>query len=133
MHCICVESVKISVESVVESLVSKYEKHFDSSRQPTEEHAVDEMIILENGPLLHQADNVIEKAMRKYWKNGEWHFIRKHENVRSYTGGSRNLSFLLCKVTFDLQFLCVFLHCVYISFLKWLYFYPILPNLMPYG
>ena len=88
VHCICVASVKISVESVVESLVSKYEKHFDSSRQPTEEHAVDEMIILENGPLLHQADNVIEKAMSKYWKNGEWHFIRKHENVRSYTGGS---------------------------------------------
>ena len=52
-NSILAASVKVSVESVVESLVSKYEKHFDSSRQPSEDHAVDEMIIYENGPLLH--------------------------------------------------------------------------------
>ena len=41
--CICTGVVKISVESVVESLVSRYEKHFDSSRQLKESRALEEM------------------------------------------------------------------------------------------
>ena len=48
----------ISVESVVESLVSRYEKHFDSSRQPTKQDSLDEIIIAENEPLLHHADEI---------------------------------------------------------------------------
>ena len=40
IHLICVACVKVSVESVVEILVSRYEKLFDSSRQPTEQHSV---------------------------------------------------------------------------------------------
>ena len=92
VHCICVASVKVSVESVVESLVSRFEHHFGSSRQPSEEHSLDEMIIVENGPLLHHADTIIENAMTNYWKehdeNGDWHFIRRTEDVRSYTGGT---------------------------------------------
>ena len=56
----------ISVESVVESLVSRYEKHFDSSRQPTEQHSLDEMIIAENRPLLHHTDEILERAMNQY-------------------------------------------------------------------
>ena len=32
IHLICVACVKVSVESVVEILVSRYEKLFDSSR-----------------------------------------------------------------------------------------------------
>ena len=91
-HCICVASVKISVGSVVESLVSRYENHFTSSRQETEEHALEEMIIAENGPLLQHADPTLEKAMENYWKSGEkdgeWHFIRRSQNIRSYTGDS---------------------------------------------
>ena len=55
-------------ESVVESLVSRYEKHFDSSRQPTEQHSLDEMIIAENRPLLHHADEILERAMNRYWR-----------------------------------------------------------------
>ena len=92
VHCICVASVKVSVESVVESLVSQYENHFDSSRQPSEEHSLDEMIIVENGPLLHHADTIIDDAMIKYWREhnekGEWHFLRRTDDVRSYIGGS---------------------------------------------
>ena len=56
----------ISVESVVESLVSRYEKHFDSSRQPTKQHSLDEIIIAENEPLLHHADEILERAMCQY-------------------------------------------------------------------
>ena len=55
--------VKFSVNNVVETLVSRYEKHFDSSRQPTKQHSLDEMVIAENGPLLSHADEILEKAM----------------------------------------------------------------------
>ena len=47
--------------------VSIYEKHFDKTRQPDEDHAFDEMVIAENGPLLHEADKILEHAMDKYW------------------------------------------------------------------
>ena len=66
IHLICVACVKVSVESVVESLVSRYEKHFDSSRQPTKQHSLDEIIIAENEPLLHHADEILERAMCQY-------------------------------------------------------------------
>ena len=66
IHLTCVACVKVSVESVVESLVSRYEKHFDSSRQPTKQHSLDEIIIAENEPLLHHADEILERAMCHY-------------------------------------------------------------------
>ena len=80
MHCICVASVKVSVESVVESLLSRYEQHFHPARQSSEEHALEEMLIAENGPCLAQSKHVLEAAMNDYWKKstkkGHWHFIR---------------------------------------------------------
>ena len=89
VHCICVASVKISVETVVESLVSRYESHFTSSWQGTEEQALEEMIIAENGPCYN---TILEKAMEHFWKNrekdGKWHFIRRSQNIRSYMGDS---------------------------------------------
>ena len=92
VHIILTACVKISVESIVESLVSRYENHFTSSRQLTEEHALDEMIISENGPNLHEADSILERAMNRYWsensQNGKWHFIRSGENIKNYLGGS---------------------------------------------
>ena len=57
-----------------------------------EEHALNEMVISENGPLLHHAETILEGAMDKYWKehtvNGKWHFLRNTEDIRSYTGGA---------------------------------------------
>ena len=52
MHSICCAAIKVSVESNVESLVSRYETHFDKSRQLFEEFAMEEMMIAENGPTL---------------------------------------------------------------------------------
>ena len=52
MHSICCAAIKVSVESNVESLVSRYETHFDKSRQLSEESAMEEMMIAENGPTL---------------------------------------------------------------------------------
>ena len=79
IHLICVACAKDSVEGVAESLVSRYEKHFDSSRQPTEQHSLDEMIIAaENRPLLHHADEILERVINQYWRvgnrDGKWHF-----------------------------------------------------------
>ena len=41
-------ALKLSVESVVETIVSRYEKHFEKGRQLTEENALCEMEIAEN-------------------------------------------------------------------------------------
>ena len=68
--------VKVSVDIIVESLISRYEKNFDFSQQPTEQHSLDKMIIAENGPLLHHADEMLERAMNQYWRvvncDGKW-------------------------------------------------------------
>ena len=50
------------------------------------------MSIAENGPLLQHADVLLERAMNKYWKKsgnakGEWHFLRRSDDIRSYIGG----------------------------------------------
>ena len=90
--CTIFSCVKVSIESVVEGLVSRYENHFSPARQPNEDSSLNEMIIAENGPLLQYADNILEKAMNQYWKEntatGKWHFIRNTEYIRTYTGGA---------------------------------------------
>ena len=81
MQGILCASVKVSVESVVESLVSRYESHFTKSRNLEEENAMDEMVIAENGPSIFRANAVLSAAMNQYWKttskSGRWHFIRE--------------------------------------------------------
>ena len=80
LHCLCVAAVKFSVESSVESLVSRYERHFDKGRQLHETDANHEMAISENGPMLHNADPVIKRSLNKYVRDhnksgkGRWHF-----------------------------------------------------------
>ena len=68
------------------SLVSRYTNHLISVRQETvEEHAVQEMIIAENGPELQLVDLLIETAMSEYWrKEGKvsgWHYVQRSENL----------------------------------------------------
>ena len=89
LHIICCGAVKLAVESVVESLVSRYEQHFTKSRQLEEEHKMQEMEIAENGPILVRAEPVLKEAMQKYWdahNNGCWHFLRTSRNIKSYEG-----------------------------------------------
>ena len=52
MQAITVYSVKQTVESVLESLVSKYENHFTHNRNMDEEHINEEFEIATNGPCL---------------------------------------------------------------------------------
>ena len=89
----CIIAVKVSIESVVESLVSRYEYHFSSSRQAYKDHALNEMIIDENGPLINHADRILEKSLNEYWKDhhknidGSWHFLNCSHDIRSYIQG----------------------------------------------
>ena len=59
-------SLKVSIESLVESLVSRYEKHFDKERNLLEDNAMDEIEISENGPTIFKADNILKAAMNRY-------------------------------------------------------------------
>ena len=99
LHSIITASIKTSVESVVESLVSRYETHFDAKRQLKEIHALDEMIIAENGPDLVHADNLLRSAMDKYWKeksqDGSWHFCHRSEDIRTFSNNSKVIQKLL--------------------------------------
>ena len=52
LQCLLALAVKYSVESSVESLISRYEVHFDKTRQLTEAKAHMEMFVSENGPIL---------------------------------------------------------------------------------
>ena len=81
VHCICAAAIKISVESDVESLVSRYEKHFKAIRKLGEENAEQEIEISENGQKLIHADKILKKSMDEYWNSngtGEWHFVHKN-------------------------------------------------------
>ena len=57
MHVICTAAIKVSVESDVESLVSRYETHFDKSQQLTKNAALEEIMIAENDPNLVHLDS----------------------------------------------------------------------------
>ena len=54
IHCLLSVAVKYSVESSVESLISRYEVHFGPGRQLDQENAHMEMYTAENGPILVQ-------------------------------------------------------------------------------
>ena len=76
LQAIAVSSVKHSCESILESLVSKFENHFDSRRNMGEDSAVEEFTIAVNGPSLAHADSIVEEAMNLYWKGQDWHFFK---------------------------------------------------------
>ena len=92
MHCV----EKFPLKVLQKAWYHDMKKHFDSSRQPTEQHSLDEMIIAENRPLLHHADEILERAMNRYWRvakrYGKWHFLRRTEDIHLYTGSCIRLS-----------------------------------------
>ena len=78
-------AVKYSVELSVESLISRYEVHFDKSRQLGEEKAHMEMFVSQNGPVLVRADPLLKRAMDKFFKDknprgdGAWNMYHSDE------------------------------------------------------
>ena len=85
IHCLLAMAVKYSVESSVESLISRYEVHFDKSRQLGEEKAHMEMFVSMNVPVLVRADPLLKRAMDKFFKDknprgdGAWHMYHSDE------------------------------------------------------
>ena len=76
MHITTVAAVKISTESVLESNVSVFERHFNKVR-PVKEYTMKlEMEVAMNGPVLVEADKPLNKALDRYWKGERWHFVK---------------------------------------------------------
>lgn len=77
IHIICAASVAMSVESIVESIVSMYENRQSKFRNIGEKRGNEEMMIAVNGPEISNADKILKKALDNYFKNhrdGKWHF-----------------------------------------------------------
>ena len=79
MQAISVCCVKVSCKSVLESLVSIFENHYEWNMN--EKSTSDEFMIAINCPNLSHADAVIKIAMNSYWNSrqsgqGTWHFFR---------------------------------------------------------
>ena len=67
IQAISVSCVKVSCESVLESLLSIFENHFDARRHMNEDSTSEEFTIAVNGPNLSHCDNLVKEAMDSYW------------------------------------------------------------------
>ena len=74
MQATVVGCIKVSVESIAESMISKYNNHNDKKRNLGEQVADDEMMIDYNGPVMAEADGVLKDALDLHFKGSEWHF-----------------------------------------------------------
>ena len=88
LHSMCVASISLTIESVCESLTSRYEHHNNQRRPLSEETAHHELMISMNGPLPTKCDGVITEAMAKYFrkkgKSVDWHFVRRGQNIKQW-------------------------------------------------
>jgi len=69
VYSICVVSVTISVESIIESFVSVYENRINTKRLITEERVHHEMLVAINGTKLAHCDSLVKASMENYWRN----------------------------------------------------------------
>ena len=69
--------VKISVESIGESVISVYNKHNDKIRPLSKDNVNDELFVALNGPELGEADEVLEKSLDLHFSKSQsgWHFV----------------------------------------------------------
>jgi hypothetical protein len=82
IHSICVSAVKISVESVIESLEWKFEIYFNKFRNVNEDTSYNEMIVGVNGPLPVQCDKVVMAAMKQHFKGQHGiRFVRRSNDI----------------------------------------------------
>ena len=64
-----VGAIKISVESVAESMISKYNIQNSNIRPIGEDTAEHEMMIVYNGPEIGEADDVLMEALQLHFKD----------------------------------------------------------------
>ena len=69
-------SIKVSVESVAESVISIYNLHNNKHRKISEETANDELFVAYNGPEIGEADEVLRKALNLHFSQTKrgWNF-----------------------------------------------------------
>ena len=68
MQSAYVAAIKVSVESVAESVISVYNRH-NSDIRPMEENQVnDEMFVSWNGPEIGEADDILKEALELHFK-----------------------------------------------------------------
>ena len=100
VQAICCASVKVSVESVIESLISVYEFHIDKLRTVKEDTSEAEIKTAINGPTIAHCDRIVKQAMDQYWmvktKKNTWHFVRT-TNIRDHS--QYNVSKVVDKVS----------------------------------
>ena len=63
MQATFVGTIKTSVESIAESVISVYNKHNSDIRKIREELANDEMFVAWNGPEIGECDEILRKAL----------------------------------------------------------------------
>ena len=83
MDSTLVAAIKVSVESVAESIISKYSIHNSKSRPLKDTTANNEMFISVNGPEIGEADETLIKALNLKFGVGKWHFSTKQNLFRS--------------------------------------------------
>ena len=71
MHAITGSCVKQSCESILASLVSKYERNFHSRRNVNEDSYNEESVISVNGPNIAHCHQVIGEPIDRYRKGGK--------------------------------------------------------------
>mgnify|MGYP001264613120 CR=1 FL=1 len=80
----------------VESVVSRYEIHFNKSRQLSEPNAIQEMLVAENGPELFKADILLKRVMESNWKATpgaeKWHFQRTTNSLKTLLNESKTVT-----------------------------------------
>ena len=74
IHGVLVASIKVSVESVAESMISKYALHFSKLRNLNEEKVHYEMMIDVNGPEIGECDAILKESLNHYFSGEKWHF-----------------------------------------------------------
>ena len=85
VQAMAVACVKHSCESVLESLVSKFENHFDERRNMGEDSAAEEFEIAVNGPNIANCDSIVKEAMELHWNKKPWHFYKTSVVEKLYT------------------------------------------------
>jgi hypothetical protein len=101
MEATVVSAIKISVESVGESVISTYSIHNNKLRNLKDTTANDEMFISVNGPEIGEADKILAKALdRKFGDQRGWHFATRQNLFR--TSGKTVDKILQKKSTFGI-------------------------------
>ena len=67
LQAISVGCIKLSVESVAEFMVSKYNLHNNPLRSISEENANDEIFLSYNGPVIGGSDGLLREALTRHF------------------------------------------------------------------